>query len=397
MAITLQSSPGSYFSAHGDLLFVVFESVKALDPVTYPDYKYVADIYVGATLVARLKKVPQPDTKMGIFNIGDIVRNYVSAVFNPTTAAARSQQMGSGEFFIDVTVKFGEEYGFTLYTNLTVDSARTYFNHYNGRLLGQNTSLSAYLDKALSVRPAATPVNRNDNFCFVPFLPTDTDNVTLSIKKYDYSGTNTGTITTSFTPAAAKTLQQFNVAPSVINTLSANFINETIQYYTVEFQTPNISDDSLYRFDLQCEAIYEVFTLHFLNRFGGFESRDFTKKSRKTINIEKKDFTQLPYSVDSSGVVSYYNGNNVYNETRSVYSSQYKEKMTLNTDILTDEEYQWLADLILSPLVYIELDGYFVGTVITATNYEMRKRVNDKLTNLTIDIEFGDQFNAQYR
>lgn len=101
--------------------------------------------------------------------------------------------------------------------------------------------------------------------------------------------------------------------------------------------------------------------------------------------------------MNASGEVDYYNSNNVYNETRSVYASQYKEKMTLNTDILTDEEYDWLADLILSPMVFIEMNSYFIPCVIVRNNYEFKKVINDKLTNLTIDIEFGEQFNAQYR
>jgi hypothetical protein len=45
----------------------------------------------------------------------------------------------------------------------------------------------------------------------------------------------------------------------------------------------------------------------------------------------------------------------------------------------------------------MESGGYFIPISITGNNYEYRKSINDKLTNLTINIEFGDQFNAQYR
>ena len=44
MAITIQSNPGTYYSAHGNLIWVVYEATKANDPVIYPDYKYVAEI-----------------------------------------------------------------------------------------------------------------------------------------------------------------------------------------------------------------------------------------------------------------------------------------------------------------------------------------------------------------
>jgi hypothetical protein len=398
MAITLQNNPGTYYSAHGDLIFVVYESVKANDPVTYPDYKYVCDIYIDSILVTRLKAVPRPDNKMGIFNISNIIRNYVAANFNPTALQLRAQETGSGEFYISAVIEFGEEYGLTLFTNLLTDSVRTYFNHYNGRLLGQNTSLIDYLDKAMTVRPAATPVYRSAKFCFIPFLPTDDSSVTLSIKSYNSNGL-IGTLTQAYSPpATSSNIQQlFNISPVAINAHTPGFINDAIDYYTVEFQTTNIIDDSLYRFDLVCEPRYEVFSIHFLNRFGGFESRDFTKVSRKTIDIEKSEFGKLPYTMDASGVISYKNSNNVYNETRSVYASQYREKMVLNTDLLTDGEYLWMADLILSPMVYIEMDGYFIPIALNGNNYEFRKSINDKLTNLTINIEFGEQFNSQYR
>ena len=95
--------------------------------------------------------------------------------------------------------------------------------------------------------------------------------------------------------------------------------------------------------------------------------------------------------------MSYRNSNNVYNESRSVYSSQFKEKMSLNTDLLTDTEYLWLEQLVLSPMVYLEENGYFFPVVITENNYEPKKVINDDLTNLNISIEFGEQNNTQYR
>lgn len=397
MALSLPQTPGTYYSAHGDILFTVLDAAKAADPVTYPDYKYVCDVWIDGDIVARLKSAPDPDNLCGIFNIGNIVRNYVAAVLNPTASQLRAQELGSEEFYADVICRFGEEYGFTIYTNLLEDSERRYFDHYNGRLIGQNTNLSDYLDKALSVRPASSPVYRSSNFNFIPYLPTDTDNVTLTVRSYNYSGTLVATLAQAIAPSAGNVLQLYNVSPGAINANSAGFINDSIKYYTVEFVTPNITGDSLLRFDLVCEPRYEVFTLHFLNRFGGFESRSFTKVSRKTVDIEKAEFRKLPYTMNSSGQISYYNSNKVYNETRSVYASQYTEKMVLNSDILTDAEYRWLADLAISPLIYMEMDGYFIGVSVAGTNYEFKKVVNDELTNLTLNIEFGEQFNAQYR
>lgn len=398
MALSLQDNPGTYYSVNGDLIFTVADVVKASDPVTYPDYRYVCDVYIDAELVARVKAYPHPDTLIGIFNVGNIIRNYIIASFDPTASQVRAQEMGDAEFFKAATLKFGEEYGFTLYTNLLTDSERVYFGHYNGRLLGQNTSLSALVDKPLTSRPLITPVKQDASFCFIPYLPTDTDNVTVTVNSYTKSGSLINTYTTNIAPSAANTLQLYNVAPGCLNAVSPGLIPlDVVGYYTVQFLNPNITGEPVYRFDLTCEAKHDVYTVHFLNKFGGFESRDFTKVSRKTIDIERSEYGKLGYAIDSSGIVSYKSSNNVYNEQRAVYASQYKEKMTLNTDILTDDEYTWLGELILSPLVYVEMDGYFIPCMISDNNYEFKKNKNDPMSNLAIRIEFGEQFNAQYR
>jgi hypothetical protein len=398
MALSLLCNPGEYFSAHGDLIFTLLEDTKPFSSSIYPDYKYVCDIYIDAALVARLKAFPRPDDKIGVFSIGNVVRNYLQVNFAPAANNLRAQKVGEANFYVNVICRFGEEYGTTTYTNIIVDSQRTYYNHFNGRLIGQSTILSDYLDKALSLRPYATPVYRNAQFCFIPFLPTDDTTINLVIKSYN-SGGLVATTTRPFTPTAASSNEQqlFNAAPAAINAASPGFISDYIDYYTVEFSTTNITDDSIYRFNLVCEPKFEVFTIHFLNRFGGFESRDFTKVSRRKIDIEKKDYGSSAYAVSSGGIPQYYNDQKVYLETRSVYAGAWKEKMTLNTDILTDAEYEWLEDLILSPLAYVQIDDYLYPLVMTDNNYEPRKVINDDLTNLTLNIEFGDRFNTQYR
>jgi hypothetical protein len=398
MALSLLHNPGTYYSAHGDLIFTLLEDTKPFASGTYPDYKYVCDIYIDAVMVARLKAFPRPDDKIGFFDIGNVVRNYVTVNFAPAAANLRAQKVGEDNFYVNVICRFGEEYGNVTYSNLIIDTQRTYFNHYNGRLIGQSTILSDYLDKALSTRPYATPVYRDALFCFIPFLPTDDTTINLIIKSYS-GGTLVGTTTQPFTPTALSSneMQLFNVAPAAINAASPGFITSYITYYTVEFNTTNITGDSIYRFNLVCEPKYEVYTIHFLNRFGGFESKDFTKVSRRRIEVEKKDYGKAAYAVDSSGVPQYYNAQKVYQETIATYAVGWKEKMVLNSDLLPDAEYIWLEELIVSPLAYIMIDDYFYPIKITDTNYEPKKNVNDDLTNLTLNIEFGDRFNTQYR
>src|SRR5258705_4993683 len=98
--MTLQSNPGTYYSVHGDLLFVVIDVTKV---ATYSDYRYVCDVYVGTTLVARLKAFPRPDNKMGVFNIGTIVRSYMATAFNPAPNTIYAQEFNVTEWHLYVT------------------------------------------------------------------------------------------------------------------------------------------------------------------------------------------------------------------------------------------------------------------------------------------------------
>lgn len=400
MPLSIITAPPSYSSAHGDLIWVLLRDDLATSPTTYTDYKYIAYVFAGSTLVARIAAVPQPATKFGVFNLGDVIRNYVSSVFNPAANSIVAQQTGINEFFTNVTVKFHEEYGGNEHPSIDpndtatpaiIDSQRTYFNHYNGRMAGVTTSLAAFTNKVATNRPLLNYINSGDAYCFLPYFPTSAGSVAIQVNAYAGAALQ-GTYNGVITPVAAFALQILNVAPPAINTAVTGLINANTTHYTVQ-----VNGGAVYTFKLTCEAVYNNYTLHFLNQYGGFDSRNFTKLSRKSISINKTDFGRLRYNIDASGNVNYYNSNKVYNETRSTYASQYKEKMTLNTDIITDEEYTWLADLVLSPLVYMELNGYFIPIAITATSYEYKKRINDKLTNLQLDIEFGDQFNTQYR
>lgn len=389
--MVLNTIPSANSSANEDLIFVAYDATKATDPVTYPDYNYVLDIWIGSDMY-RQKSSPDPSYKRGLFNISEVVRSYLNYSFNPATGI-RCQEFGSGEFWVDVICKFGEEYNFTTYTNILTDSTRKYFNHYNGRLIGSTTNLVS--NTVLSNRPLITDVHRSTENLFIPYFPSTTSAFTVEIKTYNASGIQT-TVSSNITPTAAYNLQQLNISPACINVVHSNIITDAITYYTV-----NIAG-TVYRFNLICEPKYEVHTIHFLNKYAGFETFEFSKVSKKTIDIEKKTFSKKAYDLKSDGTIAYYNSGKVYNEINSTYATSFEEKLKINSDLLTDAEYQWLAELVLSPTIYIEKKNslgniYLIPVSINQSNYEFKEVINDKLTNLTLDLEFGDTFNTQFK
>ena len=286
--MVILATPVLYSSVQDDLIYTIYDP-HVTNPTTYPNYKYIGDVYVNSVLVARVKKVPDPVTGIGIFNIAQIVRNYITSSFNPAANTLVSQVLGNGAFNTSVVVKFGEEYSYTAFLNIITDSARIFFNNYNGRLVGILSSLVSKADKIASNSPSIGSVMQGNNYYFVPYFPTTTAAVTVII-------TPTGggsAFTTSFTPANAYDLQVLNIAPGALNAISAGAITVATTSYTVQIGSQT------YTIKIFCEAVYQSYTLHFLNKYGGFETKLFSKVSRKTIDITRKDFGKLPYMGES--------------------------------------------------------------------------------------------------
>ena len=68
-----------------------------------------------------------------------------------------------------------------------------------------------------------------------------------------------------------------------------------------------------------------------------------------------------------------------------------KTTVQLNSDWLTDAEFQWLEELITSPTVYSIESGVLIPIEINTNTYEVRKSVNDGASQLVIDIEYSFQ------
>lgn len=392
MALTIQSTPEAFSSVHDDLVYTVQEASKASDPVNFPNYKYIGDVYIGGNLVARLKRVPDPVSKIGIFNIAQVVRSYMNTVFNPAWGL-KEQLLGEEDFWLDVEMKFGEEYAFVAYLDVTVDSVRRYFNHYNGRIVGPTTKLNSFINK-IATDQVDFYATINTERLLVSYFPSSTAPVDLDVVPSEGGGVG---YFSSFTPDEAYGMQVINIAPTLFNHLAAGAITSAARFYTV------VIGSQQFRVTLLCDPRYERRTLHFLNKWGGFETALFTKVSKTEYDIEKQDFGKLPYMVNPSGAVSYRSSTNVYYESRSTYAVQFKERMTLNSELLYDAEFRWLSQLLLSPMVYMEIPaegvngGYLVPVIIRESNYTENIATVDGLTNLTIEIEFGKTYNAQYR
>ena len=102
MAITISQSPTSPNMSNADLLFEVDSTQK-----TQPQFQYVCDVQdENKTVLQRIKQQPSPQG-YGVFNVGQIITNYLESDNVWKTAEFATSSLSSKEFW----VAFGEEYG----------------------------------------------------------------------------------------------------------------------------------------------------------------------------------------------------------------------------------------------------------------------------------------------
>jgi hypothetical protein len=202
------------------------------------------------------------------------------------SGAIVAQELGDGQFSLSVTMKFGEEYGFTAFFALVADSSRTYFNNYNGRLIGATSSITALANKIATNQPTTANLLLSNSYYFISYFTTNTVGISYTVTPSGSGSGFSGTITPSF----SNEMIIINVSPIALNAAHPGTINAATTSYTVQVGSQT------YTFKIFCESQYQTYMIHFLNQYGGFESKVFSKVSRKILEIQRQDFGKLPLS-----------------------------------------------------------------------------------------------------
>jgi hypothetical protein len=127
-----------------------------------------------------------------------------------------------------------------------------------------------------------------------------------------------------------------------------------------------------------------------------FDTATFGLASRLTMDVSRKGFEKRDYSLGASSV-SYYDTNNKYVSSKINYLNTSNHAYKLTMDAPTDEEFNWLNELIDSPQIYFEQDGYFYPVSLKNTNYEYSKYVNNRLRVFEVDINLDQTRYSQLR
>jgi hypothetical protein len=376
MAITNIAYPSGSPSLQ-DTLWHIFDS-----NVTSTDLKYVMDIYIGGTQQVRVKLYPEPTSGIGYFDAGPIVRNTMTYEWlTPSNNVLMCEPNVSGQVAQTYQYRIGEETSGVTTLNLASGNVTAY-NFVPPTFKRKVTDLSAYNGKAMSNRPTTIESSLGDNI-YIPVK--DVSGLVVST----YNANNVKIADTSYSLGGTKAFAQLNIGSPALNN-PTSVITSAVKYYLVQMGT------STYQVNIDCNPKYTSYNLHFMNHLGMFDTAKFDLASRLTMDVSRKSFQKRDYTLGATAV-SYYDANNKYVSSKIDYLNKKDHSYKLTMNAPTDAEYEWLAELIDSPQVYFELDGYYYPVSIKNNNYEYSKYVNNRLRVFEVDIDINQTRYSQLR
>jgi hypothetical protein len=386
MSITL-INPSGYPSAQDNLWSIAYSSNSG-----QVDFKYVFDVFVDNVQLVRTKVFPEPSNGRGYFDAMPVVSNeitygwFVPKSSNDSEATWLTQSDTLNEKIYQIRV--GEDYSGTTFLNLASGNVTAY--NYSAPLFKRRQiNIGQKLNNWLSNRPLTIKAKTTDKI-LIPSFGSTINNIFVSARKIDGSFDGFGFAIY----ALGKKYNQMDIGVEAINRVSlSNYSRNTITSETAYYLVNMLSQDqtiksSVIRVDIDCNPNYTPINLYFINAYGMFDTARFNLASRLTMDVERKTFQQRDYTLNNT-TVDYYDANKVYNESKINYGSKSNHSYKLTMDFPSDAEYVWLAELIVSPQIYAEIDGNYYPVSIKSNNYEYSTYTNNRLRALEIDIELN--------
>jgi hypothetical protein len=449
MAITINQYPTSPNMANNNLLFAVSST-----EYTSSQYQYIANLFYSGslTVLQTIKQQPNP-SGYGVFDLGQIIANYVDSD-NNWKAAPFATASNAGKRF---QVRFGEEYATSVsgaalqysglgYPGNPAVTASSYYYIANG-LVDPNDkvnwnfpSASYFTASAVSTTTtfakqhaltnAPTTQNIQDGeYSTVSFINgnfTDStssaqDIYVVDVRVYDAAGSeidqfdlnntisngggpraNTSTLWSAVAASQTAGTQLLTVGVGPQNLADdGNPLPTDWAYYTVtaygQLSASTVNTSGSYaslRYNKQgAKCGYDGVRFTWKNEFGVWDYFTFTLEDSESTTIERQGYTQtfVDYSTTSPTVP--------YNKERRG-AKQFFNKLTsnqkANSDWLTQAEADWLKELFFSTTVFYQDGTDFFPIVITSsTLIEKKNPRTQKLFQYEIEFQPSNQPNAR--
>ena len=418
MAVTIKQTLKDFSPAFNDMELLVSSNQSSS-----VNFKYVFEIYVDTVLVATKKSLPEPvsGNKLGYCDVNEIVGSYIEtqiALYNSdlaiTTALASP--------IVLVEVRIGEEYGTTpvIYPYSATTGSKyawaasfDYVEWVSRVQFSASGAFSPWLLTGATTRHFLTnyltpKVSINNLGWAWIMLDKAADPAHVEIKTYDSAGALIQTVnadTSVVTTLTADKIQSVAIAPQSLNNINPTLISlgaqpiitSSVATYTIKVLTSALSPMSeTITCTIEEPCRYDQYRIHFLNKLGGFDAFNFNSRNQLSSTAERKQYEKHINRLSLTGIerAQEYDG-------KQDYYVRTQDSLKLRSDYLTNEENEWLKELINSPQLYLEYqDGderNFKPVRMLTNNWEDKDISIDKLFKLEIDVEFSHANRRQRR
>jgi hypothetical protein len=117
----------------------------------------------------------------------------------------------------------------------------------------------------------------------------------------------------------------------------------------------------------------------FINKYGVLQEMWFTAKTTESLSVFGEKF--------KSGFVSQNGAINRFKHQVADYNKNGKIRYTLNTTYICEGVTRYIEELMLSELVWMQINGDYFPVNVTTSDVQYKNSVNDKLVNYTIEVE----------
>jgi hypothetical protein len=302
------------------------------------------------------------------------------------------------------------DFGFDFYKNFLLDGVTKRFLTNAPNI--QYANIEDYGTVGLYMGNAYT-VNNQDGHVGIELNYYDSDGNGLGSEQVDHLAVNGGYKYPPLDSGVETFILFFGCFPANLQGWSTLFNGlvtaGTIQggYYTIHARGDvGIAPTSeLITINLNCPNTkgFEPIRLTWLNQWGAWDYYTFTMKSSKMISTKGSTYQQLEgswnegfYKVDS------------FKGGKKSFRVNATEKVTMNTDFVTESESEWFEDLINSPEVYIlegfktelinpiqALNKYVTPVRLTTSSYTKKTVANDRLIQYTFEVEKSKTLRTQ--
>ena len=410
-------------TVYNPIEYVLYEADAVIR--AYKGFRYLVDVYDGATLLGRLK-IPLDPNQYGRADVHGICESYLTS--NVGTIGSTDAFTNNAESWKTFKFKFGEEYfngtvwvtnaGMT-YTahgedsnteeeiiifNASLPNYRgTTVNFYDWQTTNyyQNYTVTGATRRWLTNAPTgATPVDDNTTKVeltdegWIYFLYDHSGNpITKAILTTYLAGVVVANVDIALTGGVTQNHLRLVSAPATINTYSAGLIPSSgVDAYSLTLYNGVTQASKPFYYSITSECRYETRRIEFLNSLGGFDFFNFTKVSKRNEKIERKFFKMNQDNLDSSdGSIDY----SISDREKVQYYTISRPSMKLTSDWVSVDVYNYLLEMISSPEVYLHEADNVTGDMQRIPvkslkgNWEQKLSTADSVFNLEVTIDFG--------